>query len=188
MGIEAAVTIVRECMPVDAVLGAAASAVPAGEVIVLIGDESALPDSAATRLGSITTASLWAPADVDGAFQRFLLELSRRAVFGACGITLADHSCASRYLFAERGDVSASGTSEGDDYLQLPVTAIEECFSVSLGLTSEESLVLTECLMSPSSGFRLVDGEQAEQLTENDATAVQEADGRFAEFECVLDL
>jgi|CXWL01.1.fsa_nt_gi hypothetical protein len=188
MGVDAAVAIVRECMPVDDVLLAAAEAFPSGELAVLISDESALPKDAARNLGAITAASLWAPVEAEGVFQAFVLALSRRAKSGACGLTVVDHACASAFILADRGALTDAGSTEGDDYLSLPVAALERAFSISLGLTTAESLVLTDYLLSPSSGFRLLDGDCTGQLTEEEAIALLEADEPFAEFDCVLGL
>lgn len=186
MGIDASVAVVRECLPVDMVLAAVGEAFPVGHVAVLISDETSLPHAAARSLGAVTAASLWSPLEAEGAFMQFVLALSRRSKTGACGITVADHACVSSFLVAQDGRVADAGHAEGDAYLTLPAAALQRAFSVPLGLTADETLVLTDSLLSPVSGFRLLDGHFVGPLTKEDALAIQEGDGAFTDFECIL--
>ncbi len=145
-----------------------------------------MPARARTALGTITAASLWSTVESPNVFRDFVLALSEHAANGAVGITMADHACVGAFLIARSGQVVDEGEANGDEYLDILPPAVERAFSISLGLTSEESLFFTEGLLG-SVGFGLAAGGGAPvSLSELDVKALVEADGQYEEYLCAL--
>jgi hypothetical protein len=116
------------------------------------------------------------------------MSLSQHSSQGAVGLTVADHACVSAFLLAQSGKVVSEGDTN-EDYFALLPTAVEQPFDIDLGLTEHDALFFTERLLLNPTGFMLAAaGGPPIQLASEEVTAMREADGALADYECALGL